>query len=176
MPNYFHSKCVNMSESEFEKRSKKYEFFCPGKCEMSIMPFNCFSSSDTFIKYCDPLSDFFPCIICKTNCTDDCIQCDFCDGWVHNDCSDLGSELSLFIDNDREFFCGTQKCTMKLLPLYGGTKSFDPDYSLLCAVGNDDNNSVELQNLASTSNNVSYIYPKRLSMLKKKAADSSNSV
>ena len=103
--NYFHIECVNMSESVFDKRSKSSEFFCPGKCEMSIMPFNCLSNN-AFVETCDPLSDFFPCIVCKANCINDCIQCDLCDGWVHNDCSDLGSDLSLFIDSDREFFVG----------------------------------------------------------------------
>ena len=103
---------------------------------MSIFPFNCLSN-DAFIKYCDPLSDFFPCLVCKVNCIDNCIQCDFCDGWVHYDCSELGSDLSLFIDNDREFFCDTRICSMKLLLLHGFTKSFDPEKSL------NDYNSIE---------------------------------
>ena len=58
---HFHIECVDMSETVFDKRSKNSDFYCPGRFEMSIMSFNCLSN-DAFIKYCDPLSDFFPCV------------------------------------------------------------------------------------------------------------------
>ena len=112
---WFHSECANLSIHTFNNIIDSNSlYFCSKKCEMSIFPFSC-TSNATQLEECDPLSDFFPCKVCYMNCVTDCIQCDICDSWVHMDCTDLGSSISLYIDSNKDFIC-SNRCELKLMP------------------------------------------------------------
>ena len=97
---------------------------------------------------------------------------------MHYDCSDLGPNISLYENTDKEFYCGSSKCNLKVLPFNGYSISFINTVSFLpkCGTVFDKNKqSISKPDIAPPMLS-SFTNRERLNMLKKKSADSSYSV
>ena len=165
---WLHKECSDLSDIAFHRyTSNNIPYICNHrKCEVSIFPFKCLDNDSLTYEI-----NLFPCTICSRDCDTDCIQCDICNGWVHYDCTDLGPNISLYENTDKEFFCGSRKCNLKLLPFDGYAMSFiniisnQPKYGTVL-----DNNRQSMTNHANMPpNSTSLMNRERLNMLKKKS-------
>ena len=174
---WLHKECSDLSDIMFHRyTSNNLPYICSDrKCQVSVFPFKGIDNDSLIYEI-----HFFPCTICGKDCDTDCIQCDVCNGWVHYDCTDLGPDISLYENTDKEFYCGSRKCNLNLLPYNGYSLSYINHASLLLNCKNDAIFDESMQSVNKSDkvppNSSSFMSRERLNMLKKKSADSSFSV
>ena len=122
---WFHYKCKNLSKKAYlELLASKKSFVCKGTCCQILFPF--FNLNQ--IEFLDLLSveNDTPCKKCKMACLGNglmnCIQCDVCEHWFHENCANLDYSLECYLYYDLNFIC-SDKCWLNLLPFHSVAKN-----------------------------------------------------
>ena len=108
---WYHEECADL-EFTFESYVKfDLPFFCSIKCSMKLLPFTQLKNPGE-IEELNYNEDSFPCKVCYEQCLgydlEDCIQCDFCLGWLHYECSDTPyNDIKNIAKTDKPFSCNS---------------------------------------------------------------------
>ena len=129
---WFHYQCKNLTKKAYQELKLRNEFFtCPDKCNQLLFPF----FNLTQLEFLDIISinNDTPCKKCKLACVGNdlmnCIQCDVCNYWFHENCAELNYPLDCYYDFDLDFICSV-KCLLSILPFHSVVKNEDvPDFN-----------------------------------------------
>ena len=129
---WYHYQCKNLTKKAYKELIKSNKsFFCPDRCNQSLFPFYNLNLLE-FLDQCSP-ENSTPCKKCKLACLGNglmnCIQCDICDHWFHEECANLEYSIESYFDFDLGFIC-SDKCQLSLLPFNSVTKNADiPEFN-----------------------------------------------